>query len=907
MSNDLTPFGDNRDAESVKKDAAAARADMTRQMAAMTEQADQAKADLDAQRAKLEAEFNRKRAELEAQMQPLRERLAQMQEVMWTADLYLGRDESLRLVRDGRPAPANTPITVRQKVLVMAEESLVLFDADGSTGMDYRDIDTFVEWLKADAAHLDRVLPEPKGVVVLVPTRVEARSGNVFEDAARNEANQQSYWLLRNGERLTLLTVDPDLRIGTRLLPRRDEFTKVFEQRLFGFGGSRTKPVQPGSDQWLELEKIASAKRRHYMRIMLVLQGVVDRTTTWQPLPDGPHLSLMDVRAQEDGRVVLIQDDEDSMLLGDGAESFTHWQQRMNKQLRPGLRIVGDWSRRYDREYDDYDKSRVHPRGAQGLDAKTPYLLEKRREGGLVFYFERTDKVYRRDVPVPGKPGYTYASPHPVEATRRASFLVYPDDQWVLPYDLASTTDLERFLASRQERSKHFLRMVPVIRAALAAKQAEAETEAPFRELLAGMLVTAGAEEATVAETLDGLVQWWKVKNAWGRALNGDPEHEAKAAREIVQEFGVRQEVAANAGESERMVALGRSIPDVVSVVRNRQGRWFAYAASTPGEDVFLDVTPLRKNGTVGDTTKWTTVQQRSASLLHVAWCDTRWERWQFAANPKHYLAGPEREQVIAQVREQAPGLLLAVVEYHDPANPGARGFATYSWIDGNPEGTELQARSRPLDYHGTYRSGYPITMRPYLVDKTKGGVRLIAGEQPFKWGQPAFHSAFDSFAADSRWGNLPWWPDDAYKYPDPRPRLVWSDEDALDRMVGWVQRCEALVRAEREREKELLEHVAPYVRAVQALIAAQVEGDAKARFVEDYGPDAMDLWEGHRKALRLNTEPLKSHVLTQCFARAVREGKPVVGRALGELAAEHAGEYADIIVPATSVDEDGD
>lgn len=72
-------------------------------------------AELDRKRTELEAEFAIRRAELEAQIGPLRQRLEQMQEVMWTVDLYLGRDESLRLLRDGQPAPADTPITIRQR------------------------------------------------------------------------------------------------------------------------------------------------------------------------------------------------------------------------------------------------------------------------------------------------------------------------------------------------------------------------------------------------------------------------------------------------------------------------------------------------------------------------------------------------------------------------------------------------------------------------------------------------------------------------------------------------------------------------------------------------------------------------------------------------------------------------
>ena len=40
-------------------------------------------------------------------------------------------------------------------------------------GIDARSIEQFDEWLLADPAHLDQVLPEAKGVVVLVPRWTE--------------------------------------------------------------------------------------------------------------------------------------------------------------------------------------------------------------------------------------------------------------------------------------------------------------------------------------------------------------------------------------------------------------------------------------------------------------------------------------------------------------------------------------------------------------------------------------------------------------------------------------------------------------------------------------------------------------------------------------------------------------
>jgi hypothetical protein len=158
--------------------------------------------------------------------------------------------------------------------------------------------------------------------------------------------------------------------------------------------------------------------------------------------------------------------------------------------------------------------------------------------------------------------------------------VLYHEDQWVLPFDLVTVADLERYLASRDERSAHFLTMVPTIKASIAAKRTEAQQEKPFRVLLRGLLLTDGASEEVVDDTLDDLVQWWKVKNTWCKPLNGAPDEEAKAVREITAECAARRAAAGAPDVTTRMVAAGRQIPGAICVARKRSGQRLAYAPS---------------------------------------------------------------------------------------------------------------------------------------------------------------------------------------------------------------------------------------------------------------------------------------------------------------------------------------
>lgn len=875
----LIPTG--ADAVAAKSAAAAARTDLARRVADVEKATAKARADLEAQRRSLEAEFARRKAELDAQMAPMRAQLAQMTEVAWSIDLYLGRDEDLTLLRDGAPAPAETPITIRQKVLVMAEESLVLLDRDKSTGMDHRNINTWVQWVLADPAHLDQLLPEPKGVVVLIPTRVKSRSGNMFEDAARNEANSQAWWLLRNGERLHLLSTDPELRLTERVLPRRTEFTEVFEQRLFGFGRAGER-LEPGSQEWLKLEARADERRRHYMRIMLVLQGLLDRTSAWAPLPEG-GVNLLDVRAQTSGKVVLLADDEDSMLLTDGRESFRDWQTRLNAQLRTGLRVIGafrssdfddlrrDWNDRW-----SSDHPRLHPSSAPNPPSEVPLLIEGQRAGGFVVRYERTDQVWRRNVPVPGRPGYVYPQ-KAVTPTQRASCVIKADDTFVLPFDLATVQDLRYYLASRTERGTHFLTMVPVLRAALAAKEAEAAQEAPFRQLLTDRLLAEGADPERVADTLDELVHWWKCARHHGRALNGEPAHEARALREILARHRELARAQDPAGEQALVATARRALPDAIAVGRTRSGAWRAYVPSSPvparDRHVHLDVVELDQRGNPKRTDAWKLLPVRSASALTVAWAAPAWQTWPFGANRRHYLSAPQREQAMADLLATAPGLPLAVTEHFDPAHPErGRVMAAYSWATGRPSTTDPRPVDSPLSWHHERGAERMVTVTARVIEVGNDGQARLG---------PQAHDGFsDVWGTYS--GETPWWPDTGPQYNEVRPWLAWSDEAAVAELQEWVARGREAYKAERARKNELDAAAWRYVPGIGAAIRAEQEAAARARFDEDF-PGAEDLWPAHLAALKLS-EPIHQHDLYVLVRKAQDGGHQVAGRTLSAL-----------------------
>ena len=108
-------------------------------------------------------------------------------------------------------------------------------------------------------------------------------------------------------------------------------------------------------------------------------------------------------------------------------------------------------------------------------------------------------------------------------------------------------------------------------------------------------------------------------------------------------------------------------------------------AVPSPGahdRGVFVDVTRIRKDGTLGKTSPWQTIAQRTASSLHVAWSTNEWGAWKFFAHPRHYLTEPQREALTEEARRRAGGIPIAVTELFDPKTSQERSLHIYvPWL----------------------------------------------------------------------------------------------------------------------------------------------------------------------------------------------------------------------------------
>lgn len=831
MTEPQLPAVRGADAATVRASATEARTQLMRSQLAAEKQLADLKADMDRRRAEIEAEFRAKQSELMTQVQPLMAELERMKQVIHTVDLYLGRSEEMTLLRDGEPAGADEPIVVRQRVLAADEESLVLLD---SGGVDARRMGAFLEWIGASLDNTARLLPEPKCVVAVVPTARNRDYGDPWTNSSMAAANSQTHWLFRNGERLWVMTTD--FTAGQVIVPRLNEFTSFFESR--DFRGNKNGTLVPGSDEWLKAEEAAGARKRHYMKIGMILQGVLDRTEVFAPLPEG-GINMLSAAQADLGQVRFIN--ELDMALTDGRESFRAWQLRLNAALQPGMRIVGSFGLHSDSAFHelhvDGDRwsrgyhPRIHPGNAEYPPGCVPLLIEGRnRDGELVIRYRRTEPIEKRNQPVPDKPGWVYTVPIEVDAKNRASCVVRPDDQWILPYDLASIDDLTYHLNNREAR-KNYQNMVPVIRAALEAKKAEQAAEEPFRTLIAGTLAARHSMDlAEVNALLPEVVDRWKIGNKWARPLTGDEAHEGKALRGVMAEFAATIRSKADNALPQQVDATARAKfgDRLLTVLARRDGSFIAAArpeGDDPWGDGWVDTLPISKTGTAGELSTWTTIPARTLSRTTVVWQHPDWAEF-IPADPVLRLTGPELAEGVEFVRRHCAEHSLALVAvtqslFHDYKHTPYQSLDAVVRRPGSARAMAYRVRWSRKDG----QTLFVWTGRSQLADRYSTTVHVDGVEYG---------------------GEMPWIePSDTYGRELWRARLVWLDRDEFSAWQADVAAALQVQRAERAARDAEAALWSAWRDRHDAAFEKHVHDQLHAKFVDEFGLDAEDLFDG--------------------------------------------------------------
>lgn len=278
-------------------------------------------------------------------MKKLKGVLGMVEDKLFTIELYVGFNEEVCQIKTGKPAPAETPISIRQLVLYMDEETLFNYK---SGGMDFEKLSGFDKWI-TKKKNLNRILPEERGIVAMRIRRRDKDYGPsesfwaAWDKYLRNQENKQTYLLIRNGS--NVFRIATDLSFAPRLIPMRDELNKPLTEEDRHYSSRKrdfvktSEVITPDDIRYdgYVLERMRTIKQ--YNRIILILQGLIDRTSIFSPMPN-INLASNDLL----GTWVNIIRDEESLPAP--PMPFKEYRLQLNKTLRKGkVAAIGAYQR----------------------------------------------------------------------------------------------------------------------------------------------------------------------------------------------------------------------------------------------------------------------------------------------------------------------------------------------------------------------------------------------------------------------------------------------------------------------------------------------------------------------------------------------------------------------------------
>jgi hypothetical protein len=576
---------------------------------------------MDEGRTLLEALREESLAAARGQMEAVRSELERLEEVLWTCDLYLGKDEEIVRLRKGKAAPPDEKIIIRQLVLYMDEESALVADRGG---IDFQEIGKFDDWV-AEPEHLQQILPESKGIVALKVRRHDLDYGDdKWASTEKNKLNAQTYWLIRNGD--NLYRIQTDLMVGKHVIPLEGEFIELFSRSGFSWEKRRNErtPIRPGDSDYMEAMKAADTKKRHYMRIMLFFQGLIDRTAIFRPYPhDAKRINVLDERYHSQ-YISYVLDAEPHKLLGHGRIPYSDWITSMLRQVQVGHRIMGVFNTYSVLRDIDREEHRRSPRHAHRPNDLTIYTIDSQPDKDEFKFL------------------YDYERWHGQKSEKRASYRIRIGDSNILPIDLASIEDIEFYLSDRLNRHA-YLTMFPLLKTALEVKRLEDETEAPFKQLLTGQIMKLGVSREDASKDIDELVRWWKFKNREHRALTSD---DRKALKMILAEFKLRSEkntIRAKLDHNAICASILKHTPDTIYIGHKTERQWVSFVPHND-QNVFVREYTWeysREQLRLLETKDWKTVDSRRQRWMAVHKTE-RWSQWLFDARPELFLTDQE-------------------------------------------------------------------------------------------------------------------------------------------------------------------------------------------------------------------------------------------------------------------------
>lgn len=327
-----------------------------------------------------------KRNELNSIVKKFEEKIKILNRVVYTIELYMGINEDIVMIQEGPRANVEDPICFRQEMLYMDEE----VGMPGEKSIDIQRIEDFDAWLLRDNNY-KIMIPETKGVVVFRVRRKDKEYvQNYYVNCQLNEGNDHTFFLIRNGE--TIYRIWAEIKINRRLFPSPGEIEDLMyfaKHGRYPKDSDTTRYFHGGNNNKDYVEKVLF----RYKQQGIILQGLIDRTDVFAPLPE--EIKLSDDRFVENGRVKFIFDD--GIKLPTGQKPWKEWLKEVNSNVKIGSRIYwagfragsGYWSKKdYSNRFTRYYRSEY---SCPDMPDRGVYLVEAHEDVVKKYEYEILD------------------------------------------------------------------------------------------------------------------------------------------------------------------------------------------------------------------------------------------------------------------------------------------------------------------------------------------------------------------------------------------------------------------------------------------------------------------------------------------------------------------------------------
>ena len=363
----------------------------------------------------------------------------------------------MKLVKDGEPAALVEPVHLFQRRLYMDEECLANYDTGG---MEFKNLPAFERWL-CRKDNIDRILPFPRTVVAFqVRHRDKKREIAGFSDFIKmmqdKPLDKLTFLYIRNGAKVYRLSTEIDF--GEKLFPDVDhpvltagdgllyanlssfgngpkiigeaEYLSMvdsekkahaeYERRLAEEAkkpkdkrehiwspspNERSDYYQPFTKdnvQYDDISKYIRSELEKHNRVVLVLQGLLDRSPALHP---HPQWRLFEGAGFTQG--LHLHRDADRVLSPGDKPDFEAFRARLNASIGPGTVTIGQedtWERfeakkenaRRDNSYrfrrSEYRPSKYRPEGDPG-PGRFARVVRLDRQGHVHYRWQKERKA----------------------------------------------------------------------------------------------------------------------------------------------------------------------------------------------------------------------------------------------------------------------------------------------------------------------------------------------------------------------------------------------------------------------------------------------------------------------------------------------------------------------------------